>query len=361
MVSKVRVGLGVFALVTALSGTALSSSRAESRDPQTAEQKSISIQRGREKRVKARGEKVHYTNVFDLSGLPKYAPEQKVTGTLRIWGLNYLTDGKLANYWEEGFRKYHPSVTFSWFTPTALVAIAGLYTGQADVGASRHITFDELLTFQRTFNYSPIEISMVTGSYDVPGWAPADTIVVNKENPISKITFKQLDGIFGAQRDGGWNGTAWNSAAARGPELNIRTWGQLGLTGEWKDKPIHVYGRPLKYHQQLHIERLIFHGGDKWNETLREYAHDESPAGEQKVSTASLLEDLSKDKYAIAYSNRGYPAQSKVKELAVAEKDGGPYVEMTIGTVQNRSYPLFAEEYFYLNRKPGTAVRASTR
>jgi phosphate transport system substrate-binding protein len=197
---------------------------------------------------------------------------------------------------------------------------------------------------------------MVTGSYDVPGWAPADTIVVNKENPISEITFKQLDGIFGAQRDGGWNGTAWNSAAARGPELNIRTWGQLGLAGEWKDKPIHVYGRPLKYHQQLHIERLIFHGGDKWNETLREYAHDESPAGEQKVSTASLLEDLSKDKYAIAYSNRGYPAQSKVKELAVAEKDGGPYVEMTIGTVQNRSYPLFAEEYFYLNRKPGTAV-----
>ena len=356
MASRGRMFLGAIALVAAVSVAVLSSSRAESRDPQTAEQKSISIQRGREKRVKARGEKVHYTNVFDLSGLPKYAPEQKVTGTLRIWGLNYLTDGKLAKYWEEGFRKHHPNVTFSWFTPTALVAIAGLYTGQADLGASRHITFDEVLTFQRVFNYSPIEISMVTGSYDVPGWAPADTIVVNKENPLSKITFKQLDGIFGAQRDGGWDGTAWNSAAARGPELNIRTWGQLGLTGEWKDKPIHVFGRPLKYHQQLHIERLIFHGGDKWNETLREYAHDESPAGEQKVSTASLLEDLSKDKYAIAYSNRGYPAQSKVKELAVSEKDGGPFVEMTIGTVQNRSYPLYAEEYLYLNRKPGTAV-----
>jgi len=34
------------------------------------EQKSIDIQRGREKRVKTRGEKVYYTNVFDLSGLP---------------------------------------------------------------------------------------------------------------------------------------------------------------------------------------------------------------------------------------------------------------------------------------------------
>jgi len=99
----------------------------------TPEQKSIDIQRGRERRVKTRGEKVYYTNVFDLSGLPKYAPEQKVTGTLRIWGLNYLTDGKLAKYWEDGFRKFQPGINFSWFTPTALVAIPGLYSGQADL------------------------------------------------------------------------------------------------------------------------------------------------------------------------------------------------------------------------------------
>ena len=323
---------------------------------QSGEQKALDIQRGRQQRVKTRGAAVHYTNQFDLSALPEYVPEQLVSGTLRIWGLNYLTDGHLAEYWEEGFRKYHPDVEFSWFTPTALVAIAGLYSGQADLGASRHITFDELLTFQRVFNYSPLEISMVTGSYDVPGWAPADTIVVNKENPITEITFDQLDGIFGAERDGGWDGTAWNAAVARGPEKNIRTWGQLGLTGEWKDKPIHAYGRPLKYHQQLHIERLIFKGGDKWNENLKEYAHDETPAGVTKLSTQSLLEDLSNDKYGIAYSNRGYAAQDKVKEIAVSKKPEGPFVEMTIETVQNRTYPLFEEEYFYLNRQPGKPI-----
>ena len=320
------------------------------------EQKAIDIQRARSGRVKARGEKVHYTIKFNLDDLPQYKPEQKVAGTIRIWGLNYLTDGNLATYWEEGFRKYHPDVKLEWFTPTALVAIPGLYSGQADLGASRHITFDELLTFQRIFNYYPVEITMVTGSYDVPGWAPADTIVVNKDNPITKLSFEQLDGIFGAERDGGWDGTAWNTAAARGPEKNIRTWGQLGLTGEWKDKPINVYGRPLKYHQQLHIERLIFKGGDKWNEKLREYAHDETPTGAQVVSTQSLLEDLSKDRYGIAYSNLGYPAQTKVKQLAIAEKQGGPYVEMTVETIQNRTYPLYSEEYFYINRKPGQPV-----
>jgi len=321
-----------------------------------AERKAIDIQVAREKRVKARGEKVHYTIKFNLDDLPAYKPEQRVSGTIRIWGLNYLTDGNLAQYWGDGFRKYHPDVKFEYTTPTALVAVPGLYTGLADLGASRHITFDELLTFQRIFNYYPLEIAMVTGSYDVPGWAPATTIVVHKDNPITKLTFKQLDGIFGAERGGGWVGTAWNSEVARGPEGNIRTWGQLGLTGEWKDKPINVYGRPLKYHQQLHFERVVMKGGDKWNEKLREYAHDETPAGTQTVSTQSLLEDLSKDRYGIGYSNLGYPAAAKVKVLAVAEKEGGPYVGMTIESIQNRTYPLYHEEYFYLNRKPGQPV-----
>ena len=85
-------------------------------------------------------------------------------------------------------------------------------------------------------------------------------------------------------------------------------------------------------------------------------AHDESPTGVQKISSASLLEDLSKDKYAIAYSSRGYAAETKVKQLAVSVSDAGPFVDMTIETVQNRTYPLYGEEYLYLNRKPGTPL-----
>jgi len=38
----------------------------------------------------------------------------------------------------------------------------------------------------------------------------------------------------------------WDESVARGPEKNIRTWGELGLTGDWKDKPIHILGYTLK-------------------------------------------------------------------------------------------------------------------
>ena len=47
--------------------------------------------------------------------------------------------------------------------------------------------------------------------------------------------------------------------------------------------------------------------------------------------------------------------------VAVAEKEGGPYVQMSIETVQNRTYPLYAEEYLYFNRKPGTPVDPKLR
>src|SRR5260370_22581861 len=203
---------------------------------------SIEVQKARNQHVQSRGKKAFYSRKFDLSDLPSYKPEQKITGNIRIWGLNYLGDANLADYWEAGFRKYQPDAKIEWHLPVAMASTSALVTGVADIGANRGLTFTEILQFERVFIYSPLELDMVTGSFDVPGWANAIGIFVNKANPISKLTLKQLDGIFGAARTGGWVGTSWNPQFARGPEGNIRTWGQLGLTGEWADKPIHVYG-----------------------------------------------------------------------------------------------------------------------
>ena len=324
--------------------------------------KALEIQEARKGRVGDRGSKVHYTKRWDLSDLPAYAPEQKIVGTIKIYGLNYLTDGNLGIYWDEGFRKFHPAAKLEFFTPTALVAIPGLYFGLADIGASRHITFDDTLAFQRIFSYFPTEITMVTGSFDVPGWAPTVGIFVNKDNPLTKISFSQLDGVFGAERLGGFDGTAWNTDVARGPEKNIRTWGQLGLTGEWADRPINVYGRPMKYHQQARIEQRVFHGGAKWNEKLREYAHDVLPDGTQSVSTRAMLSDLANDPSGIAFSDLVAASVSpNLKTLAVAAQDGGPWVEPTLETSHDRTYPLFGESYLYINRKPGAPVEPKVR
>ena len=94
-----------------------------------------------------------YTKRFDLSGLPHYAPDRQVSGTLRIWGNNYLTDGALGDYWRDGFRKVQPGVDFTFDMPTTAMGLAAVTAGAADLGMSRKPVFLELLSFQRRFGY----------------------------------------------------------------------------------------------------------------------------------------------------------------------------------------------------------------
>jgi len=321
---------------------------------------SIEVQAARNKHVQSRGKKAFYTRKFDLSELPAYEPEQKITGTIRIWGLNYLGDANLADYWESGFRKYHPDVKIEWHLPSAMSSTSALVTGVGDIGANRGLTFTEILQFERMFNYSPLELDMVTGSFDVPGWANAIGIFVNKANPISRLTIKQLDGIFGAARTGGGVGTSWNPQFARGPEGNIRTWGQLGLTGEWADKPIHVYGLNLRYDTSTKFSDKVLKGSDKWNENLIMYANYARPDGTLAIGAELLMKDLSNDRFGIAYSGV-QNLTPETKTLALAVNDDGPYVEMTMDSVWQRTWPLYQRETWILNRKPGTPLEPKVR
>ena len=239
---------------------------------------------------------------------------------------------------------------------TTLAAVPSLIFGVSDIGIGRKITFAEQELFERYTDRSPIEIELATGSYDVPGWQPGYGVVVHKDNPLTKITMQQLDGVFGAERAGGWEGTSWRPNWARGPEGNIRTWGQLGLTGEWKDKPINVYGLTLRYHQAIEISDMVLKGSDKWNERLKIYANFVSKAGKLE---RGMNEDLAQDRYGIGIiaapttNLTGGASQPTQKILAVATNEGGPYVAYTLETVHDRSYPLYDRIYAYADRETG--------
>ncbi len=315
----------------------------------------LDMQAARAKMMTARGKKVSYTNKFDLGALPHYQPRQRVSGVLRIRGSNYITDGPLGSYWEAAFRKHHPGARIDYQMKTTLGAVPSLTFGDGDVGIGRKITFAEQEMFERYKDRPPVEVELATGSYDVPGWQPGYGIVVHKDNPLAHLTMKQLDGIFGSERLGGWDGTSWRPQWSRGQEENIRTWGQLGLTGEWKDKPINVYGLTLRYHQATEISDMILKGSDKWNEHLRIYANYVSADGKLE---RSLGDHLAKDRYGIAYvaaptTKLGGEAARDLKVLAVADKEGGPYVPYSLETLHDRSYPLYSPIYAYADRAPG--------
>jgi phosphate transport system substrate-binding protein len=324
-----------------------------------ADEDSVAVQAAREKWVKNKGYKVYYTKKFDLSDLPHYKPEQKVSGTIRMWGSNYFTDSPLADYWVQEFQKYQPDVKFALHLKTTLHAIPGLIFGMSDIGPmGRQITWDELLSYQRERNHLPIGIVAVTGSYDVSGWNPPIGVYLHKDNPLSKLSLQQLDGIFGAQRSGAWRELIWDKSLARGPEKNIRTWGQLGLTGEWANKPIHVYGYNLQFHFPQEIESRAFGGvSGKWNENLIEYDNLAQPDGSFKLAGQLMLEDLAKDPYGIVYCAGGNAwLTPQVKAIALSVKTGDPAYELTLDNVRERKYPMYADVFFYIDRDPKKPV-----
>ena len=329
-----------------------------------AEKDSVEVQAAREAWVKAKGHKVYYTKKYDLGDLPAYKPEQKVTGTIRMWGSNYFTDSPLAEWWAAEFKKHHPDVKFDFHLNTTLHAIPGLIFGMSDIGPmGRQITFPEMLSFQREHNRMPTGIVAVTGSFNVSGWNPPVGVYLNSKNPLAKLSLEQLDGIFGAERSGAWRDLTWDKSLARGPEKNIRTWGQLGLTGEWANKPITVYGYNLQFNFPQEIESRAFGGiSKKWNEKLIEYDNLVQPDGSFKLAGQLMLEDLAKDPYGIAYVAGGEAwVTPAVKTVALSVKTGGTAYALTIDNVRERTYPMYADVFFWINRDAKSAVDPKVR
>lgn len=288
---------------------------------------------------------------YDLTGLSPYhySSPQQLHGVIRIHGTE-LTQ-HLIHQWEDAFLKVHPLVRFGdYMLPSGF---SGLTAGTADINVMGHTAWrSDLKAFEESFGYDPFEVMFATGGFNLrKGNTPAAIIFVNKNNPIAQLSLAQLDGIFGAQRTGGWNGTHWSTASARGPEQDIREWGQLGLTGEWKDKPIHLYGidATLSNWSEL-IQRVVFKGGDKWNPSLNEIVR----GGVEVPADAQIVSSVADDQYGIGFNlMRVVEKNPGVKALAIAAKDGEPAIAPTAKSCYERTYPLVNAVYLYLNRPPG--------
>jgi len=307
-----------------------------------------------------RGRMAHYTQKFDLSGMPHYQPKEILTGWVRLHGNNYLSDGLLGELWQQGFAKYQPGIRLSYYLPTSALAFAALYYDQADMVMGHRPGFYDLLAYERVKSFDPTEFTVVTGSFDVGGWENSLTILVNEDNPLKCINMEQLDGVFGSERTGGWAGTNWRSDWARGPQKNIRTWGQLGLTGEWADKPINVYGFSLRYNTATDFSDKVLKGSDKWNEKIQAYGNIVNPDGSRYIEADQITDNLGKDKYGLGY-NRFRGERPHVRRIAVAPGGSHACVDHTLENVQNRTYPLYNEQYFYVSVKPGTKMDPRVR
>lgn len=283
-------------------------------------------------------------------------PEWYNKGVLRVFGAGLKG---LVKEWEAGYMKHNPDVRMADNPGGSDAAIGVLQHGTAEIAVfGREMELNDYLGFFENHGYNPTEITIASGGWEVPGSSWAVLIFVNKDNPLSQLTMKQLDGIFGAERTGGYEGFVWKTENARGAGENIRTWGQLGLKGEWADKEI-LTGGYANGGMAHFFEIEVLQGANKWNPNYRQYVENGTKImtkGRESGGILSMLADIEKNKFAIGWA--GMPQWNQVPQLKgikvlALSRDGVSFVTPSRETLTDRTYPLTRSVYFYIDKEPG--------
>jgi phosphate transport system substrate-binding protein len=273
-----------------------------------------------------------------VASLPPYRPSRQVSGTVTSWGHGFLKE--MMHDWEQDFHRFQPNVRFQDDLASSAAAMAGLYSRRANLGVlAREIVPMEVAAYQKMTGQKIFPVTVLTGSYADPDKLMALGIFVNRSNPLARLDFQQLDAIFGAQH------------LARAP-ANVRTWGELGLGGSWKDRPIHPFSGPAGDEAPaFYFSQTVMRGSTLWNGGLRQLDDVTEPDGRHVNGYQRAVDAVATDPDGIAVTVAGYH-NPQAKLIAIAAAPGGPYVAPTRASVANRSYPLSRSVTFYINDGP---------
>lgn len=278
---------------------------------------------------------------------PAFEAARSLAGTIRIWGPANMA--ALARHWAEGFQRVQPGVKVELNLLGSDTAIPGLYSGRADLaflGRENNLTDDN--GFFRPMQYKPERFELTTGSLDMPGKTNALVVFVHRDNPLAQLTLAQLDAIFGHER-------------RRGAPRNIRTWGDLGLAGEWADRPVNLYGYDAETGTGQFFLKAVLGGSRKMNwENLREFKNLRRPDGSISTAAEQSLDALRPDRFGLAVSSVRFTSP-ELKAVALAADEAGPYFHATKEALIARQYPLARVTYAFINRPPGSAIDPKVR
>ena len=249
------------------------------------------------------------------SKIHNYQKEPGISGNLNSAGSDTLAN--LMTLWAEGFRTFYPNVNIQIQAAGSSTAPPALTEGTANTGPmSRKMKSKEMAAFETRHGYKPTAIPVAIDSL---------AIFVNKDNPIKGMSIVQADAIFSATR-------------RCGAASDIKTWGQVGLTGDWANRNIQVYGRNSVAGTYGYFKKKALCKGD-FKDSVNE-----------QPGSASVVQGVTKSLNGIGYSGIGYRT-SGVKAIALSKK-GTKYIEPTSDNAIAGIYPLARFLYVYVNKAP---------
>jgi phosphate transport system substrate-binding protein len=249
--------------------------------------------------------------------LPAYKAASGISGSLSSVGSDTLNN--LMTLWSETFQKFYPNVKVQIEGKGSSTAPPALIAGTAQLGPmSRTMKGTEIDQFEKKYGFKPTQIRTAVDAL---------AVFVNKDNPIKCLTMEQVDAVFSKSRRAGY-------------KEDVKTWGQLGLTGDWASRPISLYGRNSASGTYGFFKEHTMKNGDYKDEV------------KEQPGSAAVVQGVTVDRYAVGYSGIGY-ATAGVRAVPLAEKAGDACHDATPDEAYSGRYPLARFLYVYVNKAPG--------
>lgn len=256
--------------------------------------------------------------------LKPYKSVSGVSGNLNSIGSDTLNN--LMTLWAEGFRAIYPNVNIQIEGKGSSTAPPALIEGTAQLAPmSRAMKGSEIDAFEKKYGYKPTEIKV---SID------ALAVYTHKDNPIKSLSLVEVDGIF--------------SSTNRLGGKQIATWGDVGLTGSFANRPISGYGRNSASGTYGFFKDVALGKGDY------------SPRVKEQPGSSAVVQGVATDLYGIGYSGIGYKT-SGVNAIALSNEIGGTAYEPNPENCLSGDYPLARFLYVYINKDPNKPMDKLTK
>lgn len=243
--------------------------------------------------------------------------------------------------WVKLFRQAYPRLSVTMEARASGSGVPALTAGIAHAApVGREALPKEYDDFVKKFGYPPLAIKVATGSLGSLGKTATSVILVAKSNPIKGLTLPELDAIY--------------STSCKLGHAPINTWGDLGLTGEWADRKIHLYGLKSPNGIEQYFKWKVMDNGTY--RTDIEFVKGKGFTHAFTVASEKMHTELGGLTYAMLAN-----LTPDVRVVPLAVKAGDPFIYPTIDTVYHHEYPLSRYVYIYINRKPGTPIEPKTK
>ena len=250
------------------------------------------------------------------AGVPEYKAVSGISGNISSVGSDTLAN--LMTLWAESFKRSYPNVNIQIQAAGSSTAPPALTEATSNLGPmSRKMKSKEIASFEDRYGYKPTAI---------PVAIDALAVYVNKVNPVKGMSIPDVDAVFSSTRK-------------CGGDKDISKWGGLGLTGNWKNRDIQIYGRNSVSGTYGYFKKKALCKGDYKNNV------NEQPG------SASVVQSVSSSVNGIGYSGIGYKT-SGVRAVPLTKKADGKYIEATPDNAVSGKYPLSRFLYVYVNKHP---------